>query len=44
MTPPSTTINKIVLTLAIILLLAALAIAMLAPGFSCDNGLVYGAF
>jgi hypothetical protein len=44
MLPPSTTIEKLVLALVLILSLAALAFTWLAPGFSFDYGSVYGGF
>ena len=36
--------ERVVITVVVILSLAALAFTWLAPGFSLDNGLVYGGF
>lgn len=44
MPSPLTTIDKLSLATVIILSLLALALTFLAPGFSFDNSLVYGAF
>jgi hypothetical protein len=44
MPSPPITPKRILLTLAVVLSVAALAATWLAPGFSFDNGLVYGGF
>jgi hypothetical protein len=44
MPPPPTLSQKLVLALVLIVSLAALAFAVLAPGFTLDNGLVYRGF
>jgi hypothetical protein len=44
MIPPPVIRPRIVLAAAIGLSLIALALTFLAPGFSLDNGLVYGGF
>lgn len=44
MPTPPTHISRVVLILVVLLSLAALALALLAPGFALDNALVYGGF
>jgi hypothetical protein len=41
---PLNTIDKISLAAMVIVSIAALVLTFLAPGFSFDNSLVYGAF
>jgi hypothetical protein len=41
---PTSTTNRILLSLVVITALAAISISYLAPGFSLDNALVYGGF
>jgi hypothetical protein len=44
MRSPLNTIDKLSLAAVVILSIAALVFTFLAPGFSFDNSLVYGAF
>jgi hypothetical protein len=42
--PRRTSIEKAIVALVVILSVSVLVLSVLAPGFSLDNGLVYGGF